>query len=264
MGAPSYGPRPDTVHKGHWTAGSGMTADRRLPVAHMARLIAGIFLLMSAGAAGVASAATPTAGPESVLRYAGLVVRHGDGRVTYAYVPFEEEEINGIELLKRSGIPQVTISFGGLGEGVCSLEGEGCSASACRQRVCQGASSNAPFWQYFRQNAAGDWRPLTLGASATKVRNGDIDGWSWTGREAGLPAATLPQVARLAGAPLDGTEPGEARPYVRTVYPPGMVPPGREAEQGPLVYASAGGLLALIGGAALLAIRRRRLVVARP
>ena len=39
--------------------------------------------------------ATPAAG-QAGLNRAGLVVRHGDGRVTYAYVPFPEEEIKAV------------------------------------------------------------------------------------------------------------------------------------------------------------------------
>ncbi len=227
--------------------------------AHLIRSVASLLLAIAAGWVGIASAATPPAESEPVLHHAGLVVRHGDGRLTYAYVPFEEETMSGIDLLKRSGIPQVTISFGGLGEGVCSLEGEGCPAAECRRTVCQGPGANAPFWQYFRQNAPGDWRPLTLGASSAKVRDGDIDGWSWTGRDAGLPAVSLEDVARLAGAPVNDGEPGGDQPVVRTVYPPGVAPRTAEESQGIWVYVVAGGLLALIGGGALHAVRRRTL-----
>jgi hypothetical protein len=186
-------------------------------------------------------------------------VRHGDGRITYAYVAFEEDEISGIELLRRSGIEQVTIPFGGLGEGVCSLEGEGCPASECRRRVCQGSGRDDPYWRYFRQQTPGDWQPLILGASATEVRDGDVDGWSWTADAPDLPAVTIADVARLAGA-----ETGEAGgggvppPAVRTVYPPGVEPPAEPSGQGPLVYAAAGGLLALLGAGALVAARRGR------
>jgi len=196
-------------------------------------------------------------------RHAGVVVRHGDGRITYADVAFREDEITGIELLRRSGIEQVTIPFGGLGEGVCSLEGEGCPASECRRRLCQGGGANAPFWQYFRQDAPGDWRPLLLGAGATAVRDGDVDGWSWTGRDPGLPAVTAAEVARHAGADpgaptAGGAGAGVPPPAVRTVYPPGVGPPTPAAGQGPIVYAAAGGLLVLLGGGALLAVRRGR------
>src|SRR5215204_3221516 len=80
----------------------------------------------------------PVAVESQSLNHAGLVVRHSDGRLIYAYIAFAEDEINGVELLRRSGISLVTIGFGGLGEGVCTIDGEGCPASDCRTKVCQG------------------------------------------------------------------------------------------------------------------------------
>ena len=199
--------------------------------------------------------AAPAAG-QGATNHAGLVVRHGDGRVTYAYVPFAEEEISGVELLRRSGVPLVTVPFGGLGEGVCSLEGEGCGVDECRRRVCQGPRPDDPYWRYFRQEAPGNWRPLALGGSATRVRDGDVDAWSWTGGEAGLPALSLADVVQAAGAAEDGTE--AAGPVRRTVYPPGAAPPEPDSGQGWAAYAGAGAVLVAIGGGALVAARRRR------
>jgi hypothetical protein len=177
----------------------------------------------------------------------------------YAYVAFPEESISGIELLRRSGIPFVSIGFGGLGEGVCSLEGEGCPASECRQRVCQGPGNDSPFWQYFRQVEPGMWRPLTLGASATKVRNGDIDGWSWTPHDPQLPATSLADVARLAGVPQPiAATPSDSVPTaaVQTIYPPGVSPSEPADDQDRLVYLAAAGLLVLIGAGGVIASRR--------
>lgn len=188
------------------------------------------------------------------LHHAGLVVRHADGRTTYAYVPFAEEEISGLDLLARSGIPRVTVPFGGLGEGVCSLAGEGCGVVECRRRVCQGSRLDDPYWRYFRQEAPGRWRPLALGASATRVRDGDVDGWSWTGGEAGLPALTLAAVAAAAGV-AEKAAPTE--PMVRTLLPPGRAAPDQSAAQGWPTYAGAAGMLVAIGGGAIYGLRRR-------
>src|SRR5215218_5105524 len=68
--------------------------------------------------------------------YAGIVIRPGDGTITYAYVPLNEP-VSGIELLKQSGVSLVTVGFGGLGEGVCQIEETGCEIGSCRLRVCQ-------------------------------------------------------------------------------------------------------------------------------
>jgi len=203
--------------------------------------------------------AAPPAASQDTLHHAGLIIRHGDGRLTYAYIAFREEEITGIDLLRRSGIEQVTIPFGGLGEGVCSLEGEGCPSSDCRRRVCQGADDSTPYWRYFRQQSPGDWRALILGASATTVRDGDIDGWSWSPEAPNLPAATIADVARLAGAGETG-RPVEAvpPPAVRTIYPPGVNPPAAAERQKPLMYVAAAAALLGIGLAAVVAVRRGR------
>jgi hypothetical protein len=203
-------------------------------------------------------AGSPVAGQD--LHHAGLVVRHGDGRIIYAYVAFPEESISGVELLRRSGISLVTIGFGGLGEGVCTIDGEGCPASECRKRVCQGSGENAPYWQYFRQRSPGEWFSLSLGASATKVRDGDVYGWSWTGRDPALPPLTIADVARLAGV---GATPevvaGETQPTpaVRTVYPPGMGPIEADDDQGTFAYLAGAGAIVVVGGAAFIAVKRR-------
>ena len=153
------------------------------------------------------------------------------------------------------------IGFGGLGEGVCTIDGEGCPAADCRQRVCQGSGEDAPFWQYFRQRSPGDWVALSLGASATKVRDGDIDGWSWTGHNPELPPLTIADVARFAGVTASpAATPGDAgqpTAAVRTIYPPGMGPSATGDSQGTTVYLAGAAALAVVGGATIVAVRRR-------
>ncbi len=200
----------------------------------------------------------PSAGHAEELHHAGLVVRHGDGRLTYAYISFTEDEISGTELLKRTGIPVVTVSFGGLGEGVCEIEREGCPAADCRKRVCQGSGNDAPFWQYFRQSTPGNWQPLVLGASSTKVRDGDIDGWSWTPKAPNLPALTLTEIAKRAGAPAEESVTAGTVPTAAVRSSPGTTASDQNTRQSWLTIA--GGALLLLGlaGAALVAIRRAR------
>ena len=96
---------------------------RRGPVITVALLLALLLFRLPAASEG--------------LNVAGLVVDYGDGRVSYAWVPFPEDEISGLELLKRSGLEVVTVGFGGLGEGVCQIETTGCPVSECRARLCQ-------------------------------------------------------------------------------------------------------------------------------
>jgi len=134
------------------------------------------------------------------LNVAGLVVSYGDGRISYAWVPFPEDEISGLELLRRSGLDIVTVGFGGLGEGVCQIATTGCPVSTCRARLCQTSDSASPFWQYVRETEPGVWTPYALGAGASKVRDGSIEGWSWSGTPPKLPALTMADIAERAGA----------------------------------------------------------------
>ncbi|MGI8485889.1 MAG: hypothetical protein ACR2OU_16720, partial [Thermomicrobiales bacterium] len=67
------------------------------------------------------SAGMPAAKATEPANVAGLVVYYGDGAMTYAWVPFTENEISGIDLLERSGLPILTVGFGGLGDGVCKI-----------------------------------------------------------------------------------------------------------------------------------------------
>src|SRR6478735_7292611 len=156
----------------------------------LAILVTFLAVLLSGFSAGAGQAAA---------HEAALVVRHGDGAMTYAIVAFPEDEISGMELLRRSGISLVTVSFGGLGEAVCTLEGEGCSVGDCRKRVCQTGDPSSPFWQYFRQSSPGQWVAVPLGVSSAKVHDGDVDGWSWTGHDPGLPALSLGDVRSRMG-----------------------------------------------------------------
>lgn len=196
----------------------------------------------------------------STLHHAGLIVRDGEGRVTYAWVPFSEETIDGIALLKRSGIPVVTVGFGALGEGVCSIAGQGCGAAECRRNVCQGSAIDAPYWQYFKQDASdpADWKWQPLGASATKVRDGDVFGWSWTAREPHLPGLPAREIASLAGA---GDAAGNA-PATQTYLPEGVSAAIPAAPPDARTTAIASGILIVIAASSLALVRRRRMEAA--
>jgi hypothetical protein len=200
----------------------------------------------------------PTAAEE--LNHAGLIVRDSEGRLTYAWVPFSEDEITGVELLQASGLPVVTVGFGALGEAVCSIDGQGCGVSDCRRNVCQASSADAPYWQYFQQDPANPaiWRWLALGASASKVHDSDVFGWSWTAREPELPALSGADIARLAGG---GEGQGSVATF-RTVLPDGVAPvlPGAAPDRQTTAAASA--ILVAIGVAAIGIAQWRRSVPA--
>ena len=71
----------------------------------------------------LASASAP--GVAQGEHQAGIVIRFDDSTFAYVLVPFSEDEISGIDLLSRSPVPLVTVEFGGLGQAVCTLDGQG-------------------------------------------------------------------------------------------------------------------------------------------
>lgn len=127
---------------------------------------------------------------------AGLVIRHGDGRVVVYYVEFPEPEITGLELLIRSGASVTLANFGGLGAAVCAIDGEGCPAENC---FCQSYTSPAFYWHYYRLDASGSWVLQQLGPSSRRIRDGDVDGWAWTSGESGLPPTSIDEIAAQFG-----------------------------------------------------------------
>lgn len=219
-----------------------------------------VLISLAALLAGVLLAPRPTLADEE-LHHAGLVVRDAEGRMTYAWVPFTEEAIHGIELLRRSGIPVVTVGFGALGEGVCSIAGQGCGVGECRRNVCQGATANAPYWQYFKQDpsdpAVWTWQPL--GASSSTVEDGDVFGWSWTANDPALPALPPTKLASLAGA----VDEAAREPVFRTVLPDGVAAVMNAPPPDARTTAAAAAILVVIAGSALaLAAWRRAEAVA--
>lgn len=148
-----------------------------------------VLLILVACMTSGASAQTPEGEPE--VNVAGVVIDYGDGRRSYAVVPFSEESLSGIELLRRSGLTLVTVPFGALGEGVCSIESTGCDPGVCRTRMCQSADRESPFWQYVRQTDDGTWAPAALGAAQATVEDGDVDAWVWTGTAPELPPISI-------------------------------------------------------------------------
>ena len=132
---------------------------------------------------------------------AGLVIVDEDGTVGYAVVSLDRPEISGMDLLRRSGAEPVTVAFGGLGEGVCGIGKTGCAIDVCRRRMCQTGAEDSPYWQSFAPDGAGGWSALALGATADRVRVGDVRLWAWTANEPALAPILLADiVAKTDGA----------------------------------------------------------------
>lgn len=180
-------------------------------------MIALILVVVGPDRSGSSSATAQSATPVNV---SGVVVDYGDGRPSYALVPFTEETISGVELLRRSGLSLLTVEFGSLGEGVCAIEETGCDLSACRTRLCQTGDPDSPFWQYVQADVPGAWQPAPLGASSSTVQNGDVDGWFWTGAAPRSTAVTLDVIATRVDVNLESfrsSAGADLEPVVMTV-----------------------------------------------
>jgi hypothetical protein len=153
---------------------------------------------------------------------AGLLVRFGDGTVITRCVEFSEAEINGYELLQRSGLAVVAAFDLGPGAAICKIEHQGCPASNC---FC---ASPPDFWSYwFMVN--GQWQFSALGCSNRTLSNGDMDAWSWGPGTAGggtePPMVSFDQIC--APPATDTPPPPTATPTVQpspTPLPPTATP----------------------------------------
>lgn len=124
----------------------------------------------------------------------GIIVRHSDGRILYAYVPLTSDHLTGAEALQKSGLALNVAVGGSFGTAVCSIDGEGCT-SPQEDCFCKSYGSPSFYWHYYLRNADGTWRNSNLGAGNRVLHDGDVDGWSWTSGANDLPTVTLAQVA---------------------------------------------------------------------
>lgn len=132
---------------------------------------------------------------------AAIVIDTGSDEPTYVVATLDDTGMTAIDLLREADIPLVTVSFGGLGEGVCTIVRTGCDVAECQRRLCQTGDPESPFWQFWIQDDAEEWAMSALGGSQHQVDDGEIVAWSWTGVELELPALSWSDVASLAGAP---------------------------------------------------------------
>ncbi|MGQ9599728.1 MAG: hypothetical protein ACUVWZ_09950 [Anaerolineae bacterium] len=99
---------------------------------------------------------------------AGLVVDYGNGSIDMACIAFPEDQISGLDLLDRSGIPY---EYGGgfvtkIGDVGCPAADPWCAAPY--------------YWSYW------GWEPITstwqfamIGPAGSTVTDGEIEGWRW-------------------------------------------------------------------------------------
>jgi len=107
----------------------------------------------------------------------GLVVRFGDGSVFTKCIEFNEDRINGLDVLLRSGL-SVIYQPSGSAAAVCKINNDGCNYPS-QQCFCQcSGSSSCVYWSYWHLKN-GAWQYSNVGATIYQAHDGDVEGWVW-------------------------------------------------------------------------------------
>jgi len=184
----------------------------------------------AAGLAAIAASLLVFTAPgqaQSARHRAGLVVQYADGEIDTRCVEFEEPEITGYELLRRSGLPLV-IAPGSFGAAVCKIGAQGCDypGQSCFCQ-CENMNAGCVYWISFL-HVNGAWKYATLGASNTKVKEGDLQAWVWgssrgdssEGTSAPLPPAmTFDQICPATQASAQASAQSEATTPTASLSP---------------------------------------------
>lgn len=159
--------------------------------------VAFVGALLAATTAATGTATPASARPRQVVDHRAAVIIDTGAGVKKICVHFVEASISGLEALQRADATPVVQTFGGIGGAVCALCGRGCDAgSTCL--TCQAPN----YWAYLRAAAGSSGYTYSrAGASATRVHDGDVEGWRWgTGAPPGYIA-----VAQVCGEVAPGS-----------------------------------------------------------
>ncbi|MBM3660865.1 MAG: hypothetical protein FJW95_15385, partial [Actinobacteria bacterium] len=133
------------------------------------RVVRGAVLAVVAALAlaGLTAAPARAGGSRAVV-----IVDTGSG--TYTRVISFDGTISGYDALVLAGAAPATYGFAGQGVAVCQLFGVGNPADGS----CLGTASDPSYWAYYRSPAGnGGWQYSRGGAGATRVSDGDVEGW---------------------------------------------------------------------------------------
>jgi hypothetical protein len=150
---------------------------------------------VAGAAAGPPRATGPAPAGAQPLNEAAVIVETGTG-TWRTVIRFAQDSVSGLEALQLAGADPVTYGFGGVGTAVCALHGVGRPAGP----NCLGGDGDPRYWAYFRAPAgATAFQYSPIGAGATRVRDGDVEGWRWGTGQApayrSLPALATPTVS---------------------------------------------------------------------
>jgi hypothetical protein len=178
-------------------------------------------------------------------------VVHGDSQIITACVAFEEETITGVELLRRSGLDVTLGIYGGLGYGVCAIDGEGCAEG--EDCFCQCRSEPCAYWVYSHQELDGSWTISGVGAATWELTGGNVDGWIWGDGSSAPPAVPFADICpapatQAATSVPSATAERPAAPTENPNRPPDATPGATRAAEGPAVVAEDGSATSAPGG----------------
>ncbi len=176
------------------------TQPRRLAApALLVSLLLLLSLLLLSATPGAADGLGRSVDPGDAPNAADVVVDFGDGHTVTRRFTFTDAAISGMQALQLSGLELTTVDFS-FGTVVCAIEGVGCPATNC---FCDANK----FWGYqFWDGAA--WQGYMVGASASTVGNGAVEGWAW-GPNGSNPPAVMPEIL-AANAALQWMRPQQS------------------------------------------------------
>lgn len=176
--------------------------------------------LSAAGAAAIAAALLAMHPVHAAVHHAALLIQHSSGSLITRCVAFAEDQITGLQLIERSGVPYEAQSFGSVGSAICQLDREPSTVPA-------GCFGSGPYWQYFHRRSGG-WQTSAFGAGSSALHDGDMDGWHYaaaTNQAPGnvafasvcaAPAPPAATVTTVATAPNQATPVPVATPSATT------------------------------------------------
>jgi hypothetical protein len=124
-------------------------------------------IVTPAAAASPAACAEAADGPR-----AGLVIDTGARVLTYC-VRLDGTQVSGIHLIELAAAQDgLDYAFGFGGAAVCRLAGVGVDGGDC-------FAAFPEFWGYWHGDGHGGWAWAPTGASAYRVADGGLEGWSW-------------------------------------------------------------------------------------
>ena len=235
---------------GWWLVADSPTTSHQLQTPMLKRTITLTLIMLLVGLGASASAQEPNR--------AGLVVTLEDGTAVTRCVEFTEDEINGLELVNRSGLA-VETGTAAFGTSVCRIEETGCPGSDC---FCQCKGGDCVYWSYWHLGDDG-WQYSQAGAGIYQAKNGAVDGWTWgpgTPQDAPEPPAlTFDEICAAPATVNQETAPEPTAVTAPIETPPTSTPEPAFANSGQwLGYILLGLIVVGLGGLLLTRGRRER------